>query len=118
MNYAIVRYVIGYVLYFEAAFMVPPCITAIIYQESCGWSFVITGLLCVLLGFILTHKKPKKQSLLYERRICHRSLKLDHTEYHGVPSLPHQRLDHQSHRRSIRDSVRFYHHRSQHYKRC
>ena len=39
MNYAIVRYVIGYVLYFEAAFMVPPCITAIIYQESCGWSF-------------------------------------------------------------------------------
>ena len=89
--------------------MVPPCITAIIYQESCGWSFVITGLLCVLLGFILTHKKPKKQSLLYERRICHRSLKLDHTEYHGVPSLPHQRLDHQSHRRSIRDSVRFYH---------
>ena len=26
MNYAIVRYVIGYVLYFEAAFMVPPCI--------------------------------------------------------------------------------------------
>ena len=61
MNYAIVRYVIGYVLYFEAAFMVPPCITAIIYQESCGWSFVITGLLCVLLGFILTHKKPKNK---------------------------------------------------------
>ena len=61
MNYAIVRYVIGYVLYFEAAFMVPPCMTAIIYQESCGWSFVITGLLCVLLGFILTHKKPKNK---------------------------------------------------------
>ena len=50
MNYAIVRYVIGYVLYFEAAFMVPPCITAIIYREFCGWSFVITGLLCVLLA--------------------------------------------------------------------
>ena len=26
MNYAVVRYVIGYVLFFEAAFMVPPCI--------------------------------------------------------------------------------------------
>lgn len=61
MNYAIVRYVIGYVLYFEAAFMVPPCITAIIYQEFCGWSFVVSGLLCVLLGLLLTHKKPKNK---------------------------------------------------------
>ena len=61
MNYAIVRYIIGYVLFFEAAFMVPPCITAIIYQEFCGWSFVITGLLCVLFGCVLVHKKPKNK---------------------------------------------------------
>ena len=61
MNYAIVRYIIGYVLFFEAAFMVPPCITAIIYQEFCGWSFVITGLLCLLFGCVLVHKKPKNK---------------------------------------------------------
>lgn len=61
MNYAIVRYIIGYVLFFEAAFMVPPCITAIIYQEFCGWSFVITGLLCILFGCVLVHKKPKNK---------------------------------------------------------
>ena len=61
MNYAIVRYVIGYVLYFEAAFMVPPCINihhlpGILRLVFCDH----TGLLCVLLGFILTHKKHRK----------------------------------------------------------
>ena len=30
MNYSIVRYIIGKVLYFEAAFMGLPCVTAII----------------------------------------------------------------------------------------
>lgn len=58
MNYAIIRYIIGRVLYFEAAFMILPCITAVIYQEKSGWSFVISGLLCVLLGLLLSRKKP------------------------------------------------------------
>ena len=96
MNYAIVRYIIGYVLFFEAAFMVPPCITAIIYQEFCGWSFVITGLLCVLFGCVLVHKKPKNK--IYQGRICLSSSELDHTKYYGVSPLSHQRLYHQSHR--------------------
>ncbi len=58
MNYAIIRYIIGRVLCFEAAFMILPCITAVIYQEKSGWSFVISGLLCVLLGLLLSRKKP------------------------------------------------------------
>lgn len=36
MNYAIVKFIIGKVLYFEAAFMMLPCVTAIIYQEESG----------------------------------------------------------------------------------
>lgn len=59
MNYAIVRYIIGYVLLFEAGFMVPPLITAIIYQESSGWSLAATGALCALFGLLLIYKKPK-----------------------------------------------------------
>lgn len=58
MNYSIVKSIIGRVLYFEAAFMLLPCITALIYQEYSGWSFVFTALLCVLIGTVLTHKKP------------------------------------------------------------
>ncbi len=59
MNYLIVKSIIGRVLYFEAAFMLLPCITALIYQEYSGWSFVFTALLCVLIGAVLTRKKPK-----------------------------------------------------------
>ena len=43
----------------EAAFMLLPCFTALIYQEYSGWSFVFTALLCVLVGAVLTRKKTK-----------------------------------------------------------
>ena len=61
MNFSIVKYIIGYVLAFEAAFMVLPCIVAVIYQESEGWSFVITAAVCLLLGFLLLRKKPENR---------------------------------------------------------
>ena len=54
MNYLIVKSIIGRVLYFEAAFMLLPCVTALIYQEYSGWSFVFTALLCILIGAVLT----------------------------------------------------------------
>lgn len=59
MNYLIVKSIIGRVLYFEAAFMLLPCITALIYQEYSGWSFVFTALLCILIGAVLTRKRPE-----------------------------------------------------------
>ena len=34
MNYAIVRYIIGYVLFFEAAFMVPPALQLLSTRNS------------------------------------------------------------------------------------
>lgn len=61
MNYGIVSYIIGYVLKFEAAFMILPCIAALIYQEYSGWAFVLSGLLCLLFGLALTRKKPKNK---------------------------------------------------------
>ena len=61
MNFSIVKYIIGYVLAFEDAFMVLPCIVAVIYQESEGWSFVITAAVCLLLGFLLLRKKPENR---------------------------------------------------------
>lgn len=58
MNYSIVFYIIGWILNIEAAFMLPSCITALIYQEKAGWSFVITILLCLCIGVPLTTRKP------------------------------------------------------------
>ena len=61
MNYGIVSYIIGYVLKFEAAFMLLPCVTAVVYQEPSGWAFVAAGLLCLLFGALLTRKKPENK---------------------------------------------------------
>ena len=36
MNYSMVLYVVGWILNFEAAFMLPSCLVACIYQEKSG----------------------------------------------------------------------------------
>lgn len=59
MNYSIIIYVIGSVLKFEAAFLVLPCITAVVYREKSGFAFLFTALLCLFSGLLATHKKPK-----------------------------------------------------------
>ncbi len=61
MNYSIIRYIIGWVLTLEAALMVPSCITALIYQESEILSFLMTMVLCLLIGIPLIRKKPEKK---------------------------------------------------------
>ena len=59
MNKSIILYIIGWILMLEAAFLLLPLVTAVIYQESAGFAFLITILLCLAVGLILTHKKPK-----------------------------------------------------------
>ncbi len=66
MNYKIVRYVLAQVLNIEGAFMIFPLITALIYGEEEGWSFILTGLLCFLFGFLLSHRRPK-ETVIYSR---------------------------------------------------
>lgn len=58
MNISIIRYILGSVLKFEAALMLLPCLVAVIYRESSGFSFVITILLCLAFGFLLSHRRP------------------------------------------------------------
>lgn len=61
MNYSIITYIIGWILNFEAAFMLLPCITALIYREKSGWSFVITIALCLLVGVPRVLHKPSNK---------------------------------------------------------
>jgi trk system potassium uptake protein TrkH len=69
MNTAIVRYVLGYVLRIESLLMTLPIVTALIYQESQGWAYVIVALVCFFLGTLLSLKKPKS-SLFYLKEGC------------------------------------------------
>ncbi len=59
MNYAMIAYVIGWILNCEGFLMLLPCLTAVIYQETAGFSFAAAMALCVLFGVPLTVRKPK-----------------------------------------------------------
>ncbi len=61
MNYSIIRFILGWVLKLEGAFMLLPCIVAAIYQEKSGFAFLIVAVVCALAGFIMSTKKPHNQ---------------------------------------------------------
>ena len=82
MNYSIIIYIIGMILKIEAVFMALPAITALIYQETSGVTFLITIALCLVIGLPLTRKKPDKKGFLHKRRFRDCSIKLDRSEYH------------------------------------
>lgn len=60
MNYSVIRYILGWIMIIEAAFMTLPCFVAINYQESAGLSFLYVLLGSALLGGIIVSFKPKK----------------------------------------------------------
>lgn len=66
MNRALIRYILGQILKVESAFMPLPCITAIIYLEHEGIYYLVTALLCLILGFIMTCSKPKNMMFYFK----------------------------------------------------
>lgn len=54
-----IAYVIGWILNCEGFLMLLPCLTAVIYQETAGFSFAAAMALCFLFGVPLTVRKPK-----------------------------------------------------------
>ena len=50
MNYSMIRYIIGWILILEAAFLSLPCIVAAIYQETDGWVYAAVLLVCLTCG--------------------------------------------------------------------
>ena len=61
MNYSMISYILGWIFNFEAAFMILPGITAIIYREKNGLAFLITMLICLTIGIPLTRRKRKSK---------------------------------------------------------
>ena len=62
MNYSIIRYILGWVLNFEACFLTLPCMTALIYKEREGFAFLAVLVLCLVFGMLLTSRKPKNDT--------------------------------------------------------
>ena len=49
--------------------MALPCIVALIYQESSGWTFLGVMLGCLLLGHLISFRKPKN-TIFYMKEGC------------------------------------------------
>lgn len=64
MNLGIVRYIIGFILQFEAAFLLLPTLTGVIYREyKAAAVYLTTALVCFALGYVLRFKRPKRFEL-------------------------------------------------------
>lgn len=61
MNFRIIAYIIGWVCNFQAAFMLLPAVTAIIYWEKDLFAFLISMVICLAVGIPLTLRKPKNK---------------------------------------------------------
>ena len=62
MNTSIIRYILGQVLRVEGLFLLLPCLVSVIYRESSGFAFLSTSILCLLLGTLMTLKKPSSHT--------------------------------------------------------
>ena len=69
MNLPMIRYVLGWVLAIEGAFMALPCLVAAIYGEAAGWWFVPVALAALLAGGLMARRKPADMTI-YVREGC------------------------------------------------
>lgn len=69
MNKSIIRYILGTILKTEGFLMILPCIVAIIYHESEGFIYLCVATACILIGFLISLKKPAEH-VIYLREGC------------------------------------------------
>ena len=69
MNFPIIAYIVGWVCNFQAIFMILPCITALIYHEKDLFAFLISMVICLVVGVPLTFKKPRNK-VFYTKDGC------------------------------------------------
>ncbi|MBR2278096.1 MAG: TrkH family potassium uptake protein [Eubacterium sp.] len=69
MNVSIIRRILGYVLILEAVMMILPCLVALYYGEDEVVSFIITSLICLVIGAAMGLKKPK-DNVFYLKEGC------------------------------------------------
>lgn len=62
MNYSVVRYILGWIMIVEAAFMLMPALVGLIYKESQGWPFVWVLAGSAVLGGLFVIKKPENMN--------------------------------------------------------
>lgn len=62
MNVGIICYVLGWIIRVEGLFMLLPLLVSVVYQEKNGLYFLVCALAAILVGHIMTRKKPARKS--------------------------------------------------------
>lgn len=64
MNFSIVKYIVGFILQFEAAFLLLPSLVGAIYQEyTDALAYAFVAFLCLIVGTALRYHRPKRTDL-------------------------------------------------------
>ena len=58
MNYAMIRYLIGWMLGVESVFLLLPTLTAVIYQENVVTAYLGAAAICLAFAALFCHKRP------------------------------------------------------------
>lgn len=66
MNFAMIIYILGWILNFNALFLVLPLITAFVYREQTWVSFLISIVISLAAGLCIVRRKPEK-TVLYAK---------------------------------------------------
>ena len=61
MNLQIIFYIVGYILRIEGLLMLLPALTGLIYREKEAIAYLICAVIIVLIGILITIRKPKNQ---------------------------------------------------------
>ena len=69
MNTSIVRYTLGHVLKLEGLLMLLPLVISLIYHESNGIYFLIVAAASLVIGILLSFRKPK-DTVIYLKEGC------------------------------------------------
>ncbi|MFV0394165.1 MAG: TrkH family potassium uptake protein [Coprobacillaceae bacterium] len=63
MNRRMIVYTLGKILKVTGLLMIFPIITALVFQETEGFAYLITGIIVFLFGTIISHDVPKKKNI-------------------------------------------------------
>lgn len=69
MNSSMIRFILGYVLKTEAVLLLLPCLVALIYSEHEGIWYLPVAAACMILGLLMTRRKPAN-AVFYLKEGC------------------------------------------------
>ena len=63
MNGAMIVYILGQVLRIEGALLLPSFFVGLIYGEKQGWAYLLMGAVCLMIGTLITLRKPRNTTI-------------------------------------------------------